>query len=200
MSAENLPDEEFLGYEEIETLRERYTPDSIPPCRVCGAKLSIASAGGGNATKYVCSEVYRDGFGRIGTPEGNAKLDHRKASEFYHVRSGDSLVIRLIDEYMDNLKRNSRQSGVLVRQVGSLARRLKAMQIKSDRLWRDAKALAETESADRAALLRVLALAKAWDSGYGPGSRIENVMGKQSLTVETAVKEILKAVHGEEKT
>lgn len=187
---------EFIGYDEIETLRERYTADPIPPCRVCGAELSVASAGGGNATKYACEEVYRDGFGKIGTPDRDAQFHHRKASEFYHVRPGDPLVIQLIDEYMDTLKRNCDESGLLVRRTGSLARRIKELQIKSERVWREADANAKTESDVAAALGRVVDLMNEWDKGYGPNSRIENVMGKQSVTIETAVKLLAEAIYG----
>jgi hypothetical protein len=80
-------------------LRERYTPDPIPACRVCGGPLSLCSFGGG-PTIYGCSEWEDD-------PEDpkrmRPKADRHPADEHYvqsrHMvyRDGDRQVIELLD-------------------------------------------------------------------------------------------------------
>lgn len=70
----------------IERLRARYSADPIPACSVCGARLSIASAGGGRATEYACPRAPLD-----------IKDDHYERSKFIHYRPGDSDVLSLLD-------------------------------------------------------------------------------------------------------
>lgn len=75
----------------IARLIERYTPPTIPPCRVCGAALAIAACGGGKPTKYACSSQQL----------GNGKpfdWDHYGASEWEDRRQGgDPDVLELIE-------------------------------------------------------------------------------------------------------
>lgn len=86
-----------LTDEELAVLRERYTPEPVPPCRVCGGRLTIGSMGGGNATKWGCA-----------TPDAPPLPDYRFKDEikdrWFHYRYSswtqyrdcDSLVIRLV--------------------------------------------------------------------------------------------------------
>ncbi|MGB3026912.1 hypothetical protein [Paradevosia shaoguanensis] len=68
----------------VERLRERYTPSPVPPCRVCGAPLSIQSAGGGQAMVYGCTN-------------GPYDPEHYAESRWVQYRPGDSDVIELVD-------------------------------------------------------------------------------------------------------
>ena len=89
---DDVPEEHrsFYPPEEIlDRLRERYTSDEVPPCRVCGETLSVQDMGGGNATKYAHSK-----------PDGVSFRDwseHYEASRWTERRSGDSDVIALVD-------------------------------------------------------------------------------------------------------
>lgn len=78
-------------------LRQRYTADSIPPCRVCGGELSLASMGGGHATVYACPP-----------PQGVSIIehtDHYNRSKFVHLREGDPDVLALVDAVEDLVER-----------------------------------------------------------------------------------------------
>lgn len=72
----------------IQRVRARYTAEPVPPCRVCGAELSIQSMGGGHATVYGHA-----------TPEGVSLRewgDHYDASRWTQLRAGDSDVLALL--------------------------------------------------------------------------------------------------------
>lgn len=71
---------------DLEALKKRYTPEPIPPCRVCGAPLTIARAGGGAATEYACSAA---------KPPGEW-IEHYERSRFTHYRPGDLDVLSLL--------------------------------------------------------------------------------------------------------
>lgn len=73
----------------VERLRERYTRETIPPCRVCGAELTIASAGGGEATKWVCSVANKGGFA--------GWMGHYERSEYRQRHYTDDDVLEAAD-------------------------------------------------------------------------------------------------------
>lgn len=73
-------------------LRETYTADEVPPCRVCGAELTIVSMGGGRATEYSCGAIEP-----ISTPWNSPEWKHYEKSKWTQYRSGDSLVLRVVD-------------------------------------------------------------------------------------------------------
>ena len=96
----------------IAELRERYTPPTIPPCRVCGGELSIARVGGGEPTEWACSgkedDPDRPGWLRnapgrwTNAPDGGSsefRADgHYNRSRWTDYRSGgDSGVIAVLD-------------------------------------------------------------------------------------------------------
>lgn len=83
-------------------LRDRYTADLVPPCAVCGRELSIASAGGGRATVFACSEWEDDPAapGRLRRKEGRGMADdHYDRSRWTQYNSGDSLVLELVRRF-----------------------------------------------------------------------------------------------------
>lgn len=83
-NVELLPPEHLL-----DRLRARYTPAPIPPCRVCGAKLEVHRAGGGEPAIYACTP-----------PDGVTFSDwqeHYQRSRYIHTRPGDSGVLALLD-------------------------------------------------------------------------------------------------------
>lgn len=70
-------------------LGERYAVKPVPPCRVCGAPLSLSAAGGGSLPKYNCSS--------LGMDFGVKTNQHYYASEHFHDH-GDPDVISLLAE------------------------------------------------------------------------------------------------------
>lgn len=82
----------------IAMLRERFTGDPVPPCRVCGAELTIGSIGGNTSTKYACpnADTLKHEWG---SPEQREAMEHYRASEFFHNKPGDTLVLQLLDRY-----------------------------------------------------------------------------------------------------
>ena len=84
---ENAPDAGL-----IEQLERAYLPPQVPPCRICGAELSIASMGGGYATVYRCSAVK--------PVDGKFDWKHYEQSEWQDYRQGgDPRVIELVKRY-----------------------------------------------------------------------------------------------------
>ncbi len=83
----------------LNELRERYAPSVIPPCRICGGKLSCERVGGGSPTVYACSGHVEDS---MAYQSGRSCADkHYRDSEFIDYRhGGDSLVIELIDRFL----------------------------------------------------------------------------------------------------
>lgn len=81
-------------------LRERYTDEVIPPCRICGAALEVACAGGG-VIKYACSseDAKKSVFGPrsgLGPPEHE---EHYRRSEYQVIARGDREVLALVAAY-----------------------------------------------------------------------------------------------------
>jgi hypothetical protein len=86
----------------LQELLSRYEATKIPPCRICGGKLSVQRCGGGEPTVYACSpNMYDEKDNPILKPGRNGSVDkHYRDSEFIDYKhGGDSLVIELIDRY-----------------------------------------------------------------------------------------------------
>ena len=91
-----LPD--WTNAELIAWLREQYKAEPIPPCRVCGGPLRVASMGGGNATKWACSMWEDDPAvpGELRRKAGRSAADeHYQRSEWTQYRNGDSAVLEM---------------------------------------------------------------------------------------------------------
>lgn len=73
----------------LDRLRQRYTADEVPSCRVCGGELSVQSMGGGRATEYAHSAP--DGV-RMGD-----WMEHYRESKWTQYRAGDDEVLALLD-------------------------------------------------------------------------------------------------------
>ena len=92
----NLPnwtDAELLAW-----VRHCHTGDAVPPCRVCGGPLSVASMGGGRATKWACDmwedDPEKPGKLRRKTGRGPAD-DHYERSEWTQYRESDPAVLEM---------------------------------------------------------------------------------------------------------
>lgn len=73
----------------INKLKERYSPPTVPACRVCGGPLEVASCGGGRPTRYRCSST------RLA--EGKMDWEHYDRSEWEDLRQGgDPDVLELV--------------------------------------------------------------------------------------------------------
>jgi hypothetical protein len=76
----------------VQELTKRYKPTEVPPCRVCGARLKVAAAGGGGPTQYVCSTQSATNL--------PADWEHYERSRWEDVRSGgDAGVMQLLAAY-----------------------------------------------------------------------------------------------------
>ena len=76
----------------VAELRKSYEPSTIPPCRVCGGKLTMASVGGGTPTAYACSDPR--------TPEGKMDWNHYSQSRWEdYRRGGDDRVLELLRRF-----------------------------------------------------------------------------------------------------
>lgn len=92
----SMTDDEIM--ETAQELVNRYTPETIPPCRVCGEKLSMQAAGCG-PTIYACSGMYEDESGRTRYREGRSVADeHYSNSRWEQYRHGDRLVMKLLHQ------------------------------------------------------------------------------------------------------
>lgn len=95
------PDKELPEWTDAELLawlREQYKAEPIPPCRVCGGPLTIASIGGGNATRWACDMWERDPSKpeELRRKEGRGCADeHYSRSQWTQYRDGDSAVLEL---------------------------------------------------------------------------------------------------------
>lgn len=79
----------------LDVLTKRYEPTQVPPCRVCGAELTIVSCGGGEPTRYVCS-----------TQSLTKGIDwrHYESSQWEDRRQGgDADVMELVSRYIAKL-------------------------------------------------------------------------------------------------
>lgn len=90
--------DDVLTAAELSILRWRHAPVVIPPCRVCGAELTIGSMGGGQATKYSCSSPEASSIGDKTREERRDASDHYAASIVNVAYHGDPKIVRVIDE------------------------------------------------------------------------------------------------------
>lgn len=87
--------------DELAALEARYTPEPVPPCRVCGKALAIQQAGGGRPTVWGCPEP-----GDMSTWNGPG-ASHYQESRWTQYRRGDDDVLRLINQYRTERRRPS---------------------------------------------------------------------------------------------
>lgn len=81
----NRPPATWTDAELVAEVTERYAPTSVPPCPICGRKLTLGAIGGGMPHEWAC---YRDADGRMNPQE------HITASRFTDPRhGGDSAVM-----------------------------------------------------------------------------------------------------------
>lgn len=81
----------------VDLLRKRYTEETVPPCRVCGAPLSVQRCGGGEPTIWACDGLSESGSGMV-HKEGRSFADeHYTKSRFTQYRVGDSDVLAACD-------------------------------------------------------------------------------------------------------
>lgn len=80
-----------ITHEHIAALRERYTTTPLPPCRVCGAPLEVASMGGGKAPEFACSNAT--------DANGKTDFEHYGQSKYTHYGTGDNHVIAVLDAF-----------------------------------------------------------------------------------------------------
>lgn len=78
--------EPYTVEELVSHLRDKYGDYTVPPCRVCGAPLSIASAGAG-LTEYVCSAAR----------SVSGELEHYQKSKWTAPNFPDRIVVALCD-------------------------------------------------------------------------------------------------------
>jgi hypothetical protein len=98
---------DWTAAELISQLTERYQPSKIPPCSVCGGKMGIVAAGGGEPTAYACTGRDKDG----NTLPGRSMADeHYSQSRYLDRRHGDSAVIELIRRFKTTLPKKRRRS------------------------------------------------------------------------------------------
>ncbi len=92
---------------DLDELEQRYTAEPVPPCRICGDVLSIASMGGGKPTEWACSlqedDPERPGMlrmkpGRDGLLNEFGPGGHYHDSHWTQYRRGDPDVLALIAE------------------------------------------------------------------------------------------------------
>lgn len=86
----------------VATLRERYAHQEVPPCRLCGGKLSVQAAGGGRATVWACGgyterDLGNGEFERVYAPGRSFVDQHYSDSRYEQYRHGDRDVLDLCD-------------------------------------------------------------------------------------------------------
>lgn len=109
---DEVPLEQVADADLLQLLEHRYATEPVPPCRVCGGTLSIASIGGGEATRYACLPVEDDpdNPGRTRHKEGRSLADdHYARSRWTHYQEGDAEVRELVARYRRHMK--SQQTG-----------------------------------------------------------------------------------------
>lgn len=89
---------DWNNYEILDELKERYKPTEIPPCRVCGGKLSIQSIGLG-PTVWACDRFDEDGNRIKGRKPADEHYSKSRIED--HRGGGDDLVIELIRRYQE---------------------------------------------------------------------------------------------------
>ncbi|MCL8097011.1 ead/Ea22-like family protein [Enterobacter hormaechei] len=80
-----------------QALRERYSPQPVPKCHICGSVMTIARASAG-AVVYACSGCTYDDNGAHYAPGRSLGDEHYSASRVTIFESGDSDVLALLDE------------------------------------------------------------------------------------------------------
>lgn len=103
MSEEELSDANLIA-----ALERAYSATIVPPCRICGAPLAIATCGGGEPTKYRCSVM-------SGAPHNGVPMDwnHYEHSGWTDYRQGgDEHVIELIRRYRAAAERLDQLAGL----------------------------------------------------------------------------------------
>jgi hypothetical protein len=155
---------EGVERELVELLLERYTAEPIPPCRVCGAALTVQSAGGGHATEYACTAAgYAPGW-----------IEHYDASRFRHVRPGDEDVLSLISAISRLVKERD--------EALDAARFDRATFQGAQRLQREYKARAEAAEASVARLTALLAEADEVVKPFAKGPVWDHIDDDAPLT------------------
>jgi hypothetical protein len=81
--------------EQVAEIRARYTEEPVPPCRICGDRLSIQATGAGRTT-WACSTTDDDHNVKPGRERWETGPDsHYSRSYFYQYRRGDEDVLAL---------------------------------------------------------------------------------------------------------
>ncbi|EDQ6994616.1 ead/Ea22-like family protein [Salmonella enterica] len=80
-----------------QALRDRYSPQPVPKCHICGAVMTIARASAG-AVVYACSGCTYDDNGAHYAPGRSLGDDHYSASRVTIFESSDPEVLALLDE------------------------------------------------------------------------------------------------------
>lgn len=96
------PPDELADADLLALLAARYATEEVPPCRVCGGRLSVASIGGGEATRYACSgqETDPENPERLRYKPGRTIADeHYANSRWTHYREGDAHVRELVQRF-----------------------------------------------------------------------------------------------------
>jgi hypothetical protein len=76
-------------------LRERYSPQPVPKCRICGEEMSIQRITTGAHVTYACSGEGDDGYFKIGRTFAD---EHYAQSRVTIVDFSDPEVLMLLDE------------------------------------------------------------------------------------------------------
>ena len=104
-----LPDDvsQWSDADIVAALVKSYRESVIPPCRVCGAALSMQACGGGKPTVWACDgiEDIPGEEGRVRRQEGRSCADeHCVQSEYIdYRRGGDDAVIEAIKRWRPDL-------------------------------------------------------------------------------------------------
>ena len=94
--------EDLKNKELVNELINRWTPGEVPPCRVCGEKLSLGKIGGGSAI-YYCSSTHELN-GKLELKEKRFLYDiHESESKFTQYKFGDVFAIDLLYILLDIL-------------------------------------------------------------------------------------------------
>lgn len=83
-----------------EVLLDRYSPDPIPACRLCGAELSIQAMGSGSPTVYACDgrepDPYHPGHKRWKAGREPADKHYVRSQHEDYKRGGDEDVLEAV--------------------------------------------------------------------------------------------------------
>ena len=92
-----------LNRHEVEVLVKCYGPQEIPPCRVCGAELTIGSMGGGEATTWHCSSDEATWL-KPGVKDSwnGPEITHYRESEWKQYNHENSVIMRLLEHGVES--------------------------------------------------------------------------------------------------